>query len=214
MGTEMSGGIFALVAMITFAAMLAVWGIWWVSFRLGRFSGPMPAPRVPAPPRARSPWLIFTALLGAAAIAVWVFANRSPSLEGQNLAGQSLRNGNLAHRNLAGVNLSGAQLENADLAGANLQNANLSGAELENADLIGAQLQNAKLMNAQLENADLDGANLYDANLTNAQMENADLDGAHFDSANLFGAVVSQDQLNKACGAFVSLPYGLGIASC
>jgi hypothetical protein len=212
-----------MIALVNFAAMAGVWGIWWLSFRF-RAIDPHPAPARPVKTQQKIQnfgsrhfmvrVLAMLVVLGLVGMMAWHFASRSASMEGQNLAGESLQNADFANGDLAGANLSGARLQGADLTSANLQNANLAGAQLEGADLNHANLERANLTGAHLENADLNGADLYAAKLIDAELENANLNGTHLDSADLTGAQVDQDELNQACGAFTRLDYGLTIPNC
>lgn len=126
------------------------------------------------------------------------------------------------------ADLSDANLYNADLSGALLMRANLSGAKLiatklSRSHLNGANLSHAHLEMADLTFADLAGANLSHANLSyatlTANLSRADLSGATLTRANLggadlTGAIVSQEQLNTACGTKAKLDTGLTLKPC
>ena len=60
-------------------------------------------------------------------------------------------------------------------------------------------------MNADLRGANLGGANLSAAYLTGAHLSGADLSHAKLTGADLTGAIVSQMQLDTACGTTVKL---------
>jgi hypothetical protein len=107
---------------------------------------------------------------------------------------------NLAGFNLGGINLTGAFLNDANLTGAWLPNAELAGAVLRKANLTHAWLMDAWLMNVDLtvDKKDMALADLTDAVLT---------------SADLRGAIITQQQLNEACGTNVA-PDGLTIKPC
>jgi uncharacterized protein YjbI with pentapeptide repeats len=126
-----------------------------------------------------------------------------------NLAYAKLTRANLTGADLTGANLIGANLIGADLTGANLRRANFgvgagdwstgdSGAGDSGdvvADLRYANLSHANLTDANLSHADLRYANLSHANLTDANLSHADLS-----RADLRDAIVSQTQLDSACG--------------
>jgi uncharacterized protein YjbI with pentapeptide repeats len=129
------------------------------------------------------------------------------------------------HVDLTGADLSRADLKSradlqyADLNRAILRGTILSRADLTFADLDGALLNRAKLNGALLIGAKLRGAVLFDADLSGAELASADLNGALLGSANLTGAhlvdaIVSQDQLNQACGVDTDLRPGLTIKPC
>jgi uncharacterized protein YjbI with pentapeptide repeats len=104
--------------------------------------------------------------------------------------------------------LAGVCLKKAKLKGANLRKAMLAGADLGQANLDYADLQGAMLLGANLR-----GASLLNANLEGAMMLGAQLEGAQIDGANFKDAVVSQDQVNEACGKPIILPEGLTLPS-
>ena len=56
--------------------------------------------------------------------------------------------------------------------------------------------------------------NLTRADLSLANLTRADLTLANLTGANLTGAIVSQDQLEKACGEQATLPAGLTLKRC
>jgi uncharacterized protein YjbI with pentapeptide repeats len=85
--------------------------------------------------------------------------------------------------------------------------ADLSGAKLIHADLSGANLSGADLRNANLSNARLSGANL-----SNAHLSDADLRGAA--ARALVGNIISQAQLDQACGTNAKLPAFLTLKPC
>ncbi|MBD1885326.1 pentapeptide repeat-containing protein [Microcoleus vaginatus] len=134
----------------------------------------------------------------------------------------SLKETNLARRNLSGVNLSEANLSGANLTKATLQRAkllqtNLNKTNLSEADLGGANLTAANLIGANLMQANLSGANLTAADLSGANLKNTETSGANFSGANLSkvnlvsgtlqcnvsGAILTEGNL---CGA--NLRYG------
>ena len=133
-----------------------------------------------------------------------------------------LREANLAYANLSfadlhTVYLGGALLDKASLIGANLRDAVLgeTGVGAENMPLRGASLVGADLTAADLSGAYLRGANLRDARWGG---EAVDVHGRvhRFDltKANLTNAVVTQAQLDLACGTDVQLDPGLTIKPC
>ena len=83
-------------------------------------------------------------------------------------------------------------------AAANLSDAHLNDATLTKADLIGANLNNTTLTKA-----DLSGANLRGTTLTKADLSGANL-----------STVVSQRQLDQACGTGAKLDPGLTLKPC
>jgi uncharacterized protein YjbI with pentapeptide repeats len=118
------------------------------------------------------------------------------NLSGANLSGADLFGANLIVANLSGTNLSGADLSRTNLSGANLSSTNLSGANLSDADL---------------RRANLSGANLSSTNLSGANLSDADLRRANLFGADLRGAIVTQQQLDQACGVNVKLDAGLSL---
>jgi uncharacterized protein YjbI with pentapeptide repeats len=118
-----------------------------------------------------------------------------------DLANAHIPNANLVETNLSGANLSGANLSGANLMEADLRYADLSGANLSGAYLIGANLIDAYLSNPYPRSAD---DHRLDANLS----------GASLRGAYLNGAIVSQTQLDKACGIDVKLDPGLTLKPC
>lgn len=126
---------------------------------------------------------------------------------------------------LAKANIQGAVLTVANLTGANLTGTNLTGANLGSARLSDANLRGAVLSDASLSAASLTLANLTGANLTGAVLTIADLTGAVLTGANLSGAnltyadlrgalLLTQAQLDQACGAYATLPRGLTLKPC
>lgn len=83
-------------------------------------------------------------------------------LEGMNLVGQDLHNGNFSGAKLMGANLTNANFIRANLTGADLTGATLTGAKLNLAHLTGATLTGANLNRSQVR-----GTNFTSANLTN-----------------------------------------------
>ena len=128
------------------------------------------------------------------------------TLSDQVMAGDDLRDAQLALSNL-----SGAYLMFANLSGANLGKANLSGTYL-----IKANLSKADFSYADLSKANLTYANLNGANLSSADLKEADLTGANLSGANLISARgLTQTQLSLACGrADTKLPDGIAIKPC
>lgn len=144
-----------------------------------------------------------------------------------NLQGANLSGTDLNHSNLVGADLTVADLDNANLSGAFLGNnfkrhvtskitfvlesnpANLTSAYLLNADLRGADLRSANMRSTVLTGANLTGADLSYANLTGAYLNRADLT-----DADLTHAIVSQTQLDKACGRKAKLNPGLALKPC
>ncbi|MEG4294182.1 pentapeptide repeat-containing protein [Microcoleus sp. C2C3] len=104
----------------------------------------------------------------------------------------SLKEANLARRNLSGVNLS-----EANLSGANLTKANLQGAKLLQANLNKTNLSEANLSSANLTAANLIGANLMQANLASTNLTAADLSGANLKNTETSGANFSGANLSK-----------------
>jgi hypothetical protein len=107
--------------------------------------------------------------------------------------------------NLANAHIPKARLNGADLIAANLTDATLSGAELILTNLMGADLRGANLTGAKLIQANLSGAMLIGTNLSGADLG---------DLANLRGAIVTQAQLDQACGTNVRLDPGLTLKPC
>ena len=140
-----------------------------------------------------------------------------------NLSGANLEDANLSDANLEGANLHKSYLHNANLISAHLSSAALSGANLEDANLedanlTGANLSDAHLNDAPLTKADLIGANLNNTTLTKADLSGANLRGTTLTKADLSGAnlstVVSQRQLDQACGTGAKLDPGLTLKPC
>jgi len=100
--------------------------------------------------------------------------------------------------------LAGVRLKKAKLKGANLRRAMLAGADLRQANLEYADLQGAMWLGANLS-----GASLLNANLEATMLLGAQLEGAQIDGANFKDAIVSQDQVNQACGKPNMLPEEL-----
>ena len=126
---------------------------------------------------------------------------RGADLVDADLTRADLRDADLRHANLTGAVLKSAFMWDTNLMGAQLSNANLEDAMLLDAYLVGSVLMGADLMNAFLLTADLSGANLAGADLT----------GANLMGAHLEGAILTQPQLNSACGQLppASIPMGL-----
>lgn len=139
------------------------------------------------------------------------------------LMGAHLNGANLNGADMIGVNVVGANLRGAELSGAHLNGADLRGAHLNDAYLNGAVLMGAFLNNADLTAADLNGANLSGADLRGANLTGTDLTGANLSEALVdvetrdIGLTYealreamnrSQVQLDRACGADVTLPGG------
>jgi uncharacterized protein YjbI with pentapeptide repeats len=140
-------------------------------------------------------------------------------LTGADLSRAKLNGAHLDAAILTGAQLGAAILIDAKLDNADLRGAALRGGNLHRADLAGAILRavepdgsswiDATLSESDLSDADLRGADLSGANLTSANLTGARLEGAYLTSANLSGAKgLSQEQLDKACGAHVTLPDG------
>ncbi|UNU24532.1 pentapeptide repeat-containing protein [Microcoleus vaginatus] len=129
------------------------------------------------------------------------------SLKEANLAGRNLSRVNLSEANLSGTNLTNANLESSLLLQANLSKTNLSGANLSSAKLTAANLIGANLMQANLWAANLTAADLSGANLKNADTRHANFSGANLTKVNLVsgtlqcnvsGAILIEGNL---CGA-------------
>lgn len=136
-----------------------------------------------------------------------------------DLTDDDLGRADLHKTDLSGANLSLADLSGADLYKANLSSAALIGAVLHNANLSSADLKGADLNHADMNGADLNNANLSSADLSytelrNANLSSADLTGADLSGADLTGLKVIQAQLDKTCGANVTLDPGLKIKPC
>src|SRR5437868_2207203 len=67
---------------------------------------------------------------------------------------------------------------------------------------------------SQIRAADLSGADLSHADLINAGLTNAFLTDARLNSANPIGAIVTQGQLDAACGTEAKLDPGLALNPC
>jgi hypothetical protein len=116
-----------------------------------------------------------------------------------------LRNGAfLANEDFSHAMLAGKRLKKAKLKGANFDTAMLAGADLRDADLEYANLREATLLGANLSGANLVNANFEEANLVGASLERARIDGASFKNA-----LVTQYQIDEACGRPRALPDGL-----
>jgi uncharacterized protein YjbI with pentapeptide repeats len=125
-------------------------------------------------------------------------------LANANLSGAYLNLARLTNADLTEATLTGAHLVSAIMVKATLTAAYMAGADLTAAQLNEAHLVRADLTNAILANAKLIHADLTNANLTGAQFVNADLSGA-----DLQGAIVTQTQLDQACGTAAQLSTGL-----
>ncbi|MEG3932447.1 MULTISPECIES: pentapeptide repeat-containing protein [unclassified Microcoleus] len=133
------------------------------------------------------------------------------SLKEANLARRNLSYVNLSEANLSGANLTKANLQGAKLLQANLNKTNLSEANLSSANLTAANLIGANLMQANLEGANLTAADLSGANLKNAETRYANFSGANLSKVNLVGGTLQQCNLSGAilsegnlCGANLS----------
>lgn len=136
----------------------------------------------------------------------------------------NLTNANLAHADLVKANFEGATIRHAIFSRANLFMAELKrvrgrAVNLQKADLQGAMLQKADLRNADLQGAMLQGANLQSAQLDGAflvgtDLQHADLAGATLNASDLRSVLVTQKQLNHACGSGAALPKGLVLNPC
>ncbi len=145
----------------------------------------------------------------------------SASLNGANLSGAvliatNMHDASLIHANLSRVRwlLSAQQRRmlgedshrfadmpsGPNLSGANLSYADLSGANLSYADLSHVTMPAGNLQDADLFHARLSGANLSHTNLSRAQLSDTEL--------------VTQAQLNEACGDDAQLPSGLTLRPC
>jgi uncharacterized protein YjbI with pentapeptide repeats len=89
-------------------------------------------------------------------------------------------------------------LNGADLRGLALSNGNLAWSHLAVSDLSHADLRNTCLIRANLYAVDLIDADLSNANLCGANLFMADIRGANFDGADLRSAFVSAAQLATA----------------
>jgi hypothetical protein len=105
-------------------------------------------------------------------------------------------------------------LTDARIRRAFLNDANLKHAEIPHAWLCFAHLTRAKLESANLSGTNLKCACLMGAELSQANLSGTDLTGADLTGANLIGAIVSQAQLDNACGTNASLPQGLVLEPC
>jgi uncharacterized protein YjbI with pentapeptide repeats/stress response protein SCP2 len=133
------------------------------------------------------------------------------SLKEANLARRNLSGVNLSEANLSGANLTKANLQGAKLLQANLNKTNLSGANLSSANLTAANLIGANLMQANLQSANLTAADLSGANLKNTETRYANFSGANLSKVNLVGGTLQQCNLSGAilsegnlCGANLS----------
>jgi uncharacterized protein YjbI with pentapeptide repeats len=117
----------------------------------------------------------------------------------------------LANAHIPKANLSGAKLRRADLTGADLTGADLTGAHLTGAHLTGANLTGADFSGSESDAdwaggpADMRYADLTRANLSHANLTGANLTSANLSNADLRDAIVSQEQLDSACGTKVTL---------
>ncbi|MEG4245301.1 pentapeptide repeat-containing protein [Microcoleus sp. MON2_D6] len=134
------------------------------------------------------------------------------SLKEANLARRNLSGVNLSEANLSGANLTKANLQGAKLLQANLNKTNLSEADMRSANLTAANLIGANLMQANLGSANLTAADLSGANLKNTETSGANFSGANMSKVNLVGgtlqcnvsgAILTEGNL---CGA--NLRYG------
>ncbi|MEG4502772.1 pentapeptide repeat-containing protein [Microcoleus sp. F6_B4] len=134
------------------------------------------------------------------------------SLKEANLARRNLSGVNLSEANLSGANLTKANLQGAKLLQANLNKTNLSEADMRSANLTAANLIGANLMQANLGSANLTAADLSGANLKNTETGGANFSGANLTKVNLVsgtlqcnvsGAILTEGNL---CGA--NLRYG------
>jgi len=130
-------------------------------------------------------------------------------LGGANLMGANLTRAILIEADLTGgADLSGAELRGAKLRGAHLNGVDLRGAHLNEADLTGADLRGAFLNFADLTDANLTGANLTGANLTGALVDVEPSDADLTYAALREAMNRSHVQVDRACGAGVTLPGG------
>ena len=115
------------------------------------------------------------------------------------------------------VNLVGAQIQNAHLESAHLADAFLTGANLTGAILVGADLAKAVMYNINLSNANLASANLSEAMLGGANLNGASLTNSYIiwgGPGTMPKTIVSQSQLDQACGANADLPPDLTLKPC
>jgi uncharacterized protein YjbI with pentapeptide repeats len=132
----------------------------------------------------------------------------------KNVEGNTLRNRPQIKHRMEGAVLDGEDFHETMMAGvrlrkAKLKKANLRMAMLAGADLRQADLEHADLHDAMLLGANLSGANLMHANLDGAMLFGATLEGTRIERANFRNALVSQDQIDDACGRPEALPFGL-----
>jgi uncharacterized protein YjbI with pentapeptide repeats len=145
---------------------------------------------------------------------------RGASLSRAYLSGANLTRAILLDANLTHANLTHANLTHANLSIAYLYRANLTGAELGGAHLNGAELTGANLTEASLNGADLGAFTPTGAWLTAAGAPvpaiptGANLTGTNLSGADLTGAIISQTQLDQACGTDAKLDPGLTIKPC
>lgn len=133
----------------------------------------------------------------------------------EDLEGRNLELANFNGAILFNVNLRNASLDNATLRSTKLQGANLWSTQMDNADLNNANLEGTDLRFAKLRGSNLLNARLKDADLRYARLQGANLEGANLEGANLTNAIISQKQIDKACGSRATiLPKGLSIISC
>ncbi len=164
-------------------------------------------------------------------------------LSGANLIGADLSGAQLVMADLSGAKLIGADLRGAQLMLANLSSADLTGADLSGAELEMANLSYASLIAANLSDARLNSGNLRFTKLFGADLSRATLSDANLSSANLTsatwlltpeerastmrlladimrtrvmhsGTIVTQSQLDQACGTTAELPAGLTLKPC
>jgi hypothetical protein len=121
----------------------------------------------------------------------------------------------LDHLNLRGAVLDYGVFLFAYFKGSNLRDVTFEHAMLARAMFMDADLTGVWAKYADLRAAQFDRANLTSANLQFSNLENAMFAGANLSGANLDWTMVTQSQLDVACGdESTKLPRGLSIKRC
>jgi Pentapeptide repeats (8 copies) len=137
------------------------------------------------------------------------------AIEGVFVRDRTLRFANFGESRLYAADMVAVDLRHATLFDTQLQGIRLARANLLGVNLVGADLSGANLVVANLAEANLLGAILNGAKLNGAKLNGADLSGAYLNGAKLYGAdlsgaLVTQSQLDKACGnPATKVPPGL-----
>jgi len=153
-------------------------------------------------------------LAAASAFAGGVLAQNTGQIgkarSGADCVGCNLFQADFGGAQLKGRNYSRSRLRQADLSLTIMNRTSFAGADLRDVNGYGGVFSSANFARANMTNSTFVGAYLKGANFRGANLTGANLSGAEMQ-----GAVVTQAQLNTACGDEATvLPRSLSIAPC